>query len=189
MLERTNAVKSLKEKMDRIELRLAEQEKTQKEQQQQFMESLKEVKDNLLSLRDFKQDYVKKFSEDLKGVKVLEKEFQKALRSFHQNHKQLYDSVYKRLHNEVSEKTYPLKEAVEKLTGLDPEARKIKDMLSTTKDEMAKLNEISSRIKKEDFELKHYAKELLKMDSEKLKLMKKIESLKKIIAYERRNRR
>ena len=53
--------------------------------------------------------------------------------------------------------------------------------------EIDKLVEISKNLKKEDFELTQYHRELLKADKEKLELMQRIDTLEKLIAKLRRN--
>jgi len=47
--------------------------------------------------------------------------------------------------------------------------------------------EIGRRIKKEDFELSRYANEIWRADKEKLELMRKIDTLERLIAQIRRS--
>ena len=189
MLEKFSAIRELKERLERLERKLEEQTNEQKARADEVVRALKELNNNVSELKGIKHGYVKEFSDDLKKVNELEKEFGKALRNFQQNHRQLYDSVYKQLHKDIGERTGPLSDVVSQLSKLGPESKQICESIKSTREEMDKLVGISRLIKKDDFELKIFAKELLKMDSEKLRLMKELETLKKIISFERRKRR
>lgn len=54
--------------------------------------------------------------------------------------------------------------------------------------EIEKLTLISSRIKREDFELSQYARKLMETDREKLRLMKQVDALERLISHERRRK-
>ncbi|MDD4878822.1 MAG: hypothetical protein PHO02_07400 [Candidatus Nanoarchaeia archaeon] len=186
MLEKISGVREIKEKLDSVEKRMSVIELNM---QKQGNEVIAKIEKEVHEIKNLQHGYVSAFSKDLEKIKELQAEFEKALRTFHQNHNQLYESVYSKLHKEVKEHTLPLKEAVAEFSALKPEAKKLIESLGAVNEGIAKLNIAAQGIKKEDFELKTYAKELLKADSEKLRLMKEIETLKRIISFERRKQR
>lgn len=51
--------------------------------------------------------------------------------------------------------------------------------------EIVKLTDISSKIRAQDFELTHYAKEIFRADKEKVELLKKIDALERLVAKSR----
>jgi len=53
--------------------------------------------------------------------------------------------------------------------------------------EINKFSDISKNIKKEDYELTKFANQLLDLDKEKLELMRKIDTLERLIAKQRRS--
>lgn len=186
MLEKISGVREIKEKLEAVEKKMHEIEiNAQKHSNEVIAKIEKEVHE----IKHAQHGYVSLFSKDLERIKELQAEFEKALRTFHQNHSQLYESIYSKLQKEVKEHTLPLKEAVAEFNALKPEARKLIDSFGAVNEGIAKLNIVAQGIKKEDFELKTYAKELLKADNEKLRLMKEIETLKRIISSERRRQR
>lgn len=186
MLEKLSGIGEIKEKLGLIEKKMHELEENG---QKRTNEVINKIEKEIAEIRHSQHGYIETFSKDLEKIKELQKEFEKALRTFHQNHSQLYDSIYAKLHKEVNEHTLPLKEVVAEFNALKPEARKLIESFGSVNEAIAKLNIAAQAIKKEDFELKNYAKELLKADSEKLRLMKEIENLKRIISFERRRQK
>ena len=55
-----------------------------------------------------------------------------------------------------------------------------------TSEEIGKFVEISKNIRKEDFELTKFARHLLEMDREKLELMRKIDTMERLVSKIRR---
>lgn len=186
MLEKISGIHEIKEKLEAVEKKMHELEASM---QKQSSEVIAKIEKEVHEIKHSQHGYVETFSKDLEKIKELQKEFEKALRTFHQNHSQLYGSIYAKLHKEVNEHTLPLKEAVAEFNALKPEARKLIESFGSANEGIAKLNIVAQGIKKEDFELKEYARELLKADSEKLRLMKEIETLKRVISFERRKQR
>jgi len=188
MLEKISGIKELRDKLDKFEFEVNDKLEKQEDSLKLLHEEIKKLNTNISEVKDIKQDYVGKFSKDLCNIKDLQKEFEKALRTFHQNHNKLYDSIYTKLHKELDDKVRPINSVVEQLNEVKPEVKKIIESLKEANLAVKKLFEVASSIKKEDFELKLYVKELLKMDNEKLRLMKEIETLKKVISSERRRK-
>ena len=186
MLDKISGIHGLKEKLELVEKKMHELEAQMEKQHNAVISALQK---EMAEIKHSQHGYVESFSKDLEKIKDLQKEFEKALRTFQQNHTQLYDSIYTKLHNEVKEHTLPLKDVVNEFNALKPEAKKLIESFGLANQGIAKLNAVAQGIKKEDFELKEYARELLKADSEKLRLMKEIETLKKIISFERRRQR
>lgn len=189
MLEKISGIRELKERLEKVESEVSAKLDKQEDSLKLLHEEIKRFGTDISHIKDMKQDYVDRFSKDLGNIKDLQKEFEKALRTFHQNHNKLYDSIYTKLHKELDDKVRPIDLVVGQLNDVRPEVKKIVESLKEANLAVRKLAEVASSIKKEDFELKLYAKELLKMDTEKLRLMKEIETLKKVISRERRRQR
>ncbi|HII16060.1 MAG TPA: hypothetical protein HA362_07145 [Nanoarchaeota archaeon] len=184
MLENISGIRALKENIEAVEKRIASLE----EQHKEMGSLLQGIEKGIAGLKSTERGYSDAFSKDLDKIKYLQKEFEKALRTFQQNNSQLYDSIYTKLHNELKSHIAPIQLVANEFTAVKPEIRKLQESTQAANDAVNRLVSVSQHIKKEDFELKEYAKELLKADSEKLRLMREIETLKKIIAHERRNR-
>ncbi|MFA5141537.1 MAG: hypothetical protein WC471_01030 [Candidatus Woesearchaeota archaeon] len=137
---------------------------------------LQEVLDsNLLKLRNFKINYNKEIA-DFKMLKS-----------------HIEETLADRVGNDLNERLAPHVNRIktDSLTynSLKEELGSVTSNLNQLKEEIARLRDVSSKIKASDFELKTFANELLKQDSHKLQLMREIDSLQKAISHERRNRR
>ncbi|MBU2637523.1 MAG: hypothetical protein KJ955_00975 [Nanoarchaeota archaeon] len=185
MLEGISGIKGMKEQLDAIEKKIAGLEDANKAVET----ALSSISKNMEEAKNSQQGYVQQFASDLERIKELQKEFEKALRTFQQNNAQLYESVYNKMHKELNEHMMPAKIAAGEFNAVLPEIKSMQQSAASVKEEMSRLAALAQGIKKDDFELKQYAHELLKMDTEKLRLMKEIETLKKIISYERRRQR
>ena len=85
MLENISGIKSLKEGIEAVEKRITALEDRQKE----IAASVKSVENSILELNGAEKGYSDTFSKDLEKIKELQKEFEKALRTFQQNNSQL----------------------------------------------------------------------------------------------------
>ena len=79
-----------------------------------------------------------------------------------------------------------LKKDAEEYNELRNKVAEILSRLNLTTNEISKFIEISRSIKKEDFELTRFARQLLEMDREKLELMRKIDTLERLVSKIRR---
>lgn len=137
---------------------------------------LQEVLDsNLLKLRDFKIDYDKEIAD----FKMLKSHIEETLA----------DRVGADLNERLAPHVNRIKTDSMTYNSLKEELGSVTSNLNQLKEEISRLREVSSKIKASDFELKTYANELLKQDSNKLQLMREIDSLQKAISHERRARR
>lgn len=185
MLEGISGIKAIKEQLDAVEKRIMEIEAAHKP----LEAALSSISASIEEVRAAQHGYVEQFAKDLERVKELQKEFEKAVRTFQQNNAHLFESISTKMHNELKEHLLPVKLAASEFNAVKPEIRRMQESAVSANESIGKLLTVAQGIKKEDFELKHYAQELLKMDTEKLRLMKEIETLKKIISYERRRQR
>lgn len=188
MLEKLSGIKELKDKVDDVDRRLSSLEEKQSKASEAIINSISKINDSVTELKGMKEGYVNKFTDDLGKISNLQREFEKALRTFQQDHIRLYETVSNKANSEINDKLLPLKNVVNDLEKIKPQAKEIIAGIAKVNESMNKLNSVASSIRKEDFELKHFAQELLKMDTEKIRLVQQIETMKKIISRERRNR-
>ena len=79
-----------------------------------------------------------------------------------------------------------LKKDTEDYNELRKKAAEMLSKVNMTSEEIAKFLEISKSIKQEDFELTKFARHLIEMDREKLELMRKIDTLERLVSKIRR---
>ena len=185
MLENISGIGGLKAQLESVEKKLHEIEARHAKAE----ELLSLLSKGVEEIKTVHAGITETFGKDLENIKELQKEFEKAVRTFQQNNSQLYESVYTKLHNELKEHLAPIKLVANEFNAVKPELKKMQDSAGIAHESMSRLIAVAQNIKKEDFELKHFASELMKADAEKLRLMKEIETLKRIISSERRRQR
>ncbi|MFT4297778.1 MAG: hypothetical protein ACMXX5_01150 [Candidatus Woesearchaeota archaeon] len=126
-------------------------------------------------------------------IKNVAKEFQKELNDFKIIKTKLKTEIIEKvsldIRKELDVYIMNIKQKIESLNQAAKEIEKISKDTGLITDEVKKIKEISAGIKKQDFELTKYANELRKNDSEKLNLMRKIDSLERLISKMRRQNR
>ena len=91
------------------------------------------------------------------------------------------------LNEKFSEALHRLNSHISNYQQLDEKSSTIKQQLSSLESEIKKLQLISSSIKEKDFELEKFAKQLLTLDQEKLELMRKIDTLERLVSKQRKS--
>ena len=91
--------------------------------------------------------------------------------------------------NELKQQLERIKTDVNSYNELKRELTIINNTITKLDAEIKKFTEISQHIKAKDFELEKYSRELSKRDNEKLELMKKIDTLERLLGKERRNQK
>lgn len=164
--ELTKGMQSFKEEFSTVKEEMNELKKSQKE-------LMEEMKANLGIFNNLRQDLGK----EIYDFKMLKSKLQqKVLDKFEEELKKELKVNVETLRNEMQD--------YEQVKG------SVKEMLKKvelTKQEMDKWMDISTEIKKADFELHKFAQQLAQADSEKLHLMKKIDTLERLVSKMRRS--
>jgi len=147
---------------------------------------LREVKTN-------QTEFLTNFKDNLDIIGESKENLRKEVYDFRLLKAQAQKNILEKFEAELSKE---LKLYSEKLTNDLNEYNKLKEKTSSIlkeinglSGEISKFTEISRNIKKEDFELTNHAKKLLEQDKEKLELMRKIDTLERLISRMRRESR
>ena len=186
MFEKITGVSKIKEDVDLINSNIQESNKIISE----LKNELTELKNQLSETRKLQQDFLKNFREDLAVIKDLREDFSKELVEFKllkgQLQRKILDKFEEELAKDLQVNRESLKKDTEDYNDLRKKVAEILSRLNLTTDEIAKFIEISRNIKKEDFELTRFARQLTYMDREKLELMRKIDTLERLVSKIRR---
>lgn len=158
---------------------------------------ISELKRELESLRnDLKEthikqkDFLRNLEENISVIKNLREDFGKEIYEFKllkgQLQRKILDKFEEELQKDLEINREALQKDFENYNELRKKAAEILSRLNLTSDEISKFIEISKSIKKEDFELTRFARHLMEMDKEKLELMRKIDTLERLISKIRR---
>lgn len=151
---------------------------------------LTSLKNDLNETKNSQKEFLKNFKEDLAVIHNLREDFGKELYEFKLLKGQLQRKILDKFEEELQKDLEVNREALKKDTNDYNELRSkvaaILSRLNLTSEEITKFIEISKNIKKEDFELTKFARQLLDMDREKLELMRKIDTMERLVSKIRR---
>jgi hypothetical protein len=150
----------------------------------------KNIEENNKIISELKDELVKNFKENLFVIKNLKEDFGKEIYEFKllkaQLQKKILDRFEEELQKDLEVNRQALRKDTEDYNELRKKAAEVLSRLNLTSGEVNKFIEISKSIKKEDFELTKFARHLLDMDREKLELMRKIDTLERLVSKIRR---
>ena len=163
--ENNNLISGLKTELESLKKELNETQKTQQE-------FLKTFKENIFVIKNLRED----FGKELYEFKLLKGQLQR----------KILDKFEEELQKDLEVNRESLKKDAEDYSELRSGVAGILSKLNLTGEEINKFIEISKSIKKEDFELTRFARQVVDMDREKLELMRKIDALERLVSKIRR---
>lgn len=156
----------------------------------QLKNELEILRKDLAESKKMQDDFLKNFRENLSVIRNLREDFGKELVEFKllkaQLQRKILDKFEEELQKDLEVNREALRKDAEDYSELRKKAAEILSKLSFTGGEIAKFMDISKSIKKEDFELTKFARQLIDMDREKLELMRKIDNLERLVSKIRR---
>lgn len=153
--------------------------------------ALKEqIDSNINEINNKNAEFFRNFNENVESMKAVRHDFEKELFQFKllkaQLQKKILEKFEEELDNELNVQIDKLNADAKAYNELKENISKIANKVNNLSEEMNKFISISSNIKKEDFELTRFANKLLEVDKEKLELMRKIDTLERLVSKMRR---
>ena len=186
MLQKIRDVLKTKEDIDLMNRNIEENNKIISE----LKIELETLRKELAETKKTQDDFLRNFKENLNVIKNLREDFGKELYEFKllkgQLQRKILDKFEEELQKDLEVNREALKKDADDYNELRKKAAEILSKLNLTAGEISKFMEISKNIKKEDFELTRFARHLLEMDREKLELMRKIDTLERLVSKIRR---
>ena len=187
MLQKIKELMKIKEEIDIINKNIEQNSKITSD----LKAELETLRKELSETKSTQQEFLKNFKENLFVIKNLREDFGKELVEFKLLKAQLQRKILEKFEEELQKdleiNREVLRKDAEDYNELRKKVAEILSRLNLTGDEINKFIEISRNIKKEDFELTKFARHLLEMDKEKLELMRKIDSLERLVSKIRRS--
>lgn len=163
---------STKESIDSIKSKFVDMEK-----------ELQEVKQK-------QKEFLTNFREKTDETKALNEELEREVHQFKVLKSQLQNKLVQKfeeeLKNELKINIDKLKMDFDRYNEVQNSVSVLLGKTKSASEEISKFHEISKHIKKEDFELERFAIQLRMADKEKVELMKKIDTLERLISKIRR---
>jgi len=186
MLQKIKDLMRVKEEIDLIKSSVGENNKLTSE----LKTELESLKKELIENKKLQGEFLKNFKENLTIIKTLREDFGKELVEFKllkgQLQRKILDKFEEELQKDLQINREALKKDAEDYNEVRKKVQETLSRLNLTTEEVGKFMEISKSIKKEDFELTKFARQLIDMDREKLELMRKIDTLERLVSKIRR---
>ena len=186
MLQKIKDLMNAKEEIDKINKNIGENSKIISDLNVQ----LESLKSELIETKKEQKEFLHNFKENLFIIKNLREDFGKEIYEFKLLKAQLQKKILEKFEEELQKDLEINRESLRKdAQDYNELRRKVNEILSRlnlTTEEINKFIEISRSIKKEDFELTKFARHLMEMDREKLELMRKIDTLERLVSKIRR---
>jgi len=182
MINRFKELMHVKEAIDNLTKKTSELEVAARVQQDQAKKLREELEDTFKENRKA----VSHAKKDIENLSDFQKELSKELYEFKLFKKELRKEIMKKVETELSQTKNIMKNEVQ---GFNDAKKKI-DLKFKSVDqldsEIKKLVDITKNLKACDFELAKYKKETEKSEKEKSDLLRKIDSLQRLVARRRR---
>jgi len=190
MLEKIKNLMRMQDEVGKLNDRLAHTTLTVGQLKNELELLREESHEHSKKMNEKNAEIFKNFDENVNLMKNIKENFEKELFDFKllksQTQKKILDKFEEDLQKE-------LKINLEKLNNDANDYNEIKSQFSnmTAKvnilsEEIDKFLNISANLKEKDFEMTHFAKQLIDMDKEKLELMRKIDTLERLVSRMRR---
>ena len=141
-------------------------------------------------LQGKEEEFLKGFEENAGKIGNIKEDFEKSLYDFRLLSSDLQKKLLDKFDEEIKKEVHGYFEGLKGELG---EYRDLKEKVNTmaqdldkASSELEKFNKIAAQIQTGDFELSKHAKKLEDMDAEKLELMRKIDTLERLLAKMRR---
>ena len=177
---------AVKEQLDRITESMNEQSKSFISLNEDVRKLSAEMNNVKTDVAQIQKDFLGDFSKNLAVTKELVDEFSKELNNFKVERSQLTKKLMEKGNDELNEHFDKLKTDIGTYNELKGNVLQVSERINSLGSEIDKFNKIAAKIKEADYDLTKFAKQIFEADHEKLELMKKIDTLERLIARQRR---
>lgn len=188
MLQKIKDLMQIKELIDDTNKRVESHAKDVNSLKQELSDLNKQLND----IKGNQTEFLTNFKDNLNIINESKESLKKEVYDFKllkaQTQKNILEKFEEELSKELKLYSEKLKNDLNEYNKLKEQTTNILSQIKGISGEINKFTEISKNIKKEDFELTKFSKQLLEADKEKLELMRKIDTLERLIAKMRRQR-
>lgn len=156
-------------------------------------QELSTLNKQLSEIKENQTEFLANFRDNLQIINESKENLRKEIYDFRLLKAQMQKSILEKFEEELSKElrlySEKLKIDLNEYNKLKEQTNSIITQIKDLSSEINKFKEISKNLKKEDFELTKFANQLLEADKEKLELMKKMDTLERLISKMRREGR
>lgn len=190
MLQKIKGLMQIKEEIDKINEKLNGTADTASNLKNGINALKEQLNNHVADIKNKNAEFSKNFDENINIMKNVKESFQKELFDFKllksQTQKKILDKFEEELQKELQLRLENLNKDAEEYNRLKNQISNISLKVNNLSEEINKFIAISKNIRERDFEMTHFARQLLEMDKEKLELLRKIDTLERLVSRVRR---
>lgn len=191
MIGKIKELMEAKELINKIDEGIKRNDKALKEFKNEINSAKNELKGMKKEFANFDKnssDFLNEIKKTLAEINKSKEELDREVNDFRLVKSRMQEKIFTDVNTKLKEYMEELKTNYSNYKKMEFEFSNLKNMLNALSLEINKFLSVSRNIKEKDFEMEKTARELMKLDKEKLELMRKIETLQRIISAERRRR-
>lgn len=186
MFQKIKELMQVKKNIDELSKKIEEHKATIAS----FRESINALKNEMRDIKEGHKELLTNLKDSMGSIDDVKEEFKKELYEFNLLKGHLQSKIIEKFENELQKELNinleKFKRDAENYLKLKNDISLISENTKNLSGELNKFVEIGRNIKKEDFLLTKYCNKIWEMDKEKLELMKRIDTLERLIAKMRR---
>ena len=190
MLQKIKGLMQIKEEIDKINEKLGSTTESTTNLKNDINALKEQLNSHVIQINEKSNEFFRNFDENINIIKNARDSFQKELFDFKLLKSQMQRKILEKFEEELQKELQVKLENLNKDAGEYNELKKqitnISLKVNSLSEEINKFLNVSRNIKERDFEMTHFAKQLLEMDGEKLELMRKIDTLERLVGRMRR---
>ena len=190
MLQKIKGLMRIKEEIDKINEKLSSTTESTTNLKNDINALKEQLNSHVIQINEKSNEFFRNFDENINIIKNARDSFQKELFDFKLLKSQMQRKILEKFEEELQKELQVKLENLNKDAGEYNELKKqitnISLKVNNLSEEINKFLNVSRNIKERDFEMTHFAKQLLEMDREKLELMRKIDTLERLVGRMRR---
>ena len=190
MLQKIKGLMQIKEEIDKINEKLSSTTESTTNLKNDINTLKDQLNNHIVKINEKNSEFFRNFDENINIIKNARDSFQKELFDFKLLKSQMQRKILEKFEEELQKELQVKLENLNKDAGEYNELKKqitnISLKVNNLSEEINKFLNVSRNIKERDFEMTHFAKQLLEMDGEKLELMRKIDTLERLVGRMRR---
>jgi chromosome segregation ATPase len=191
MIQKLKGIMCVNESLEEISKKIKHLSREVKSVEEDFKDTKSILLDIKTGLKE-QTELINNINNDVVGLKSIKQDFEKEIYDFKLLKSSMQKEILQKFETDIESKLGNLFNKVnENLVGHTNIKKNYEGLLSKINDlsnEIDKFKKISEKIKEKDFALERYAKKLEQYEGDKIRLLKKIDTLERMVSKSRRIR-
>jgi chromosome segregation ATPase len=173
--ELKNILSTVQKELAEIKNQLGEKSKDDSDSRQKEAEEIKQLTKEITKVKDEMRNVSREYSLELNAFRITKKNIQ--------------EKLYEEFSSDTKKLTLQMSTYLQSYKNLESQMNQITIRIMDFSSTIKTLKSLAEEVSKKDFELKNYAQILNQNDHEKVELLKKIDSLERLMSAMKRSKR